>query len=106
MEQSTNKPLRVRRTQNQIEQLLQEFEKGDLKVVEFCDLHGIGKATFDKWQSRYRRKTKKNFKPGGFAKLKIHTSDPGVDSVLFAEVNGIKLYQPVAASYLKELCRL
>lgn len=104
MEQSINKTLRPRRSKNQIEQLLQEFEKGNSNVAEFCELHTISRAAFQKWQSRYRRNPATNSTPGGFAKLKIATPDLNLRSILFAEVNGIKLYQPVSASYLKELC--
>jgi hypothetical protein len=106
MEQSANKPSRLRRSQNQIEQLLEEFEKGNLDVAEFCELHAVSRTTFYKWQSRYRRKTKKNSKARGFAKLKIAAPAVNPPGLLFAEVNGIKLYQPVTASYLKELCLL
>jgi hypothetical protein len=105
MDQGANKIPRLRRSKIQIEELLKEFEKGNANVAEFCGLHSISKAAFHKWQSRYRRK-ETNPKPGGFAKLKMATPDAGVPGVLFAEVHGIKLYQPVAASYLKELCRL
>ncbi len=106
MEQITNKLPRIRRTQEQIKKLLEEFENGDKTVSEFCELYSIGKTAFYKWQSRYKRKAAKNFKPVGFAKLKIHTPNPNPAAGLFAEVHGIKIYQPVGASYLKELCVL
>jgi hypothetical protein len=106
MEQIVNKLPRVRRTQEQIKQLLEEFKNGDKKVSKFCELHRINNATFHKWQSRYKEKVQKKSKPGGFTKIKIHTPDLNLTGVLFAEVQGIKLYQPVTASYLKELaCR-
>jgi hypothetical protein len=106
MEQNAINRPRLRRSQNQIEQLLQEFEKGNFSVAEFCQLHTVSKAAFHKWQSRYRTKTKKNSKSVGFAKLKIASASINPQGLLFAEVNGIKLYQPVAASYLKELALL
>jgi hypothetical protein len=61
-------------------------------------LHNIGKATFHKWQSRYKSKTGKQAEAAGFATLQVSSS-----IALFAEVKGIKIYQPVNAAYLKEL---
>ena len=101
MEQT--KLLRSRRSRNQIELLLQKFDKGTSPVSEFCAVNNISKIVFYKWQSRYRNKTIKTVK-SGFAKLKISNQGEHFDHSLFAEVNGIKLYQAVAASYLKELC--
>ena len=106
MEQIAIKPPRQRRTHNQIKQLLLQFEKDTLTVAEFCAIHSVSKATFHKWQSRYGIKSAKSAVAGGFAKLKIASPGLNLQHSLFAEVNGIKLYQPVAASYLMELFRL
>lgn len=102
MEQTTNKPRRIRRHNYEILQLLDDFEKSQVSVKEFCLMHNIGKATFHKWQSRYKSKPDQP-KPFGFADLQITASSATVQIVLFAEVSGIKIYQPVTASYLKEL---
>lgn len=106
MDHSTNKISRLRRSHKQIEELLEGFEKGNSNIAEFCELHSISKATFHKWKSRYRTKTQKNAKGIGFARLKIPMRALDTPSGLFAEVNGIKVYQPVAATYLKELACL
>jgi hypothetical protein len=110
MEQITNKPRRRRRSQHEILNLLNEFEKAGVSVKEFCGLHSISKATFHKWQSRYKTKKEQEDKPtglptgqAGFADLHITPSTATANEVLFAEVKGIKIYQPVTASYLKEL---
>jgi hypothetical protein len=104
MEQLLHTPVRVRRSQEQIKQLLSEFEDGDNNVSKFCGLHKISNTTFYKWQSRYKKEKVKNSRPvGGFSKLKVHAPYPDLSPGLFAEVRGIKIYQPVAASYLKEL---
>ena len=100
MESNKNQPPRVRRTIRDIHDLLKEFDLGSISAVEFCKRHNISKGTFYKWQSRYKRKVENKTKGPGFADIKIIPS-PG-DS-LFAEVRGIKIYQVVAASYLKEL---
>jgi hypothetical protein len=39
----------------------------------------------------------------GFTRLQINPSLPVTNQGLFAEVGSIKIYQPVAAAYLKEL---
>jgi hypothetical protein len=100
MEQVTNKPRRMRRSQQQILNLLSEFEKSQVSVKDFCLMYNIGKATFHKWQSRYKSKPDQP-KPAGFADVQIIA--PSLKGLLFAEVSGIKIYQPVAATYLKEL---
>ena len=96
----SSKPSRLRRNIRQIHDLLKEFDKGSVSAVEFCEQHKISKATFYKWQSRYTPKAEKKTEGPGFAGIRII---PSSSSALFAEVNGIKIYQPVAASYLKEL---
>ena len=103
MEEITDRVVKPRRTIGQIRSLLEEFEKSQVSVSTFCLTHNLCKGTFHKWCSRY--KTKKQHSGSGFAALKI-TSSPGQgSSTLFAEVHGIKIYQPVTAGYLKELIR-
>ncbi len=104
MEQIISQPLRIRRKSPQIQNLLKEFEKSDVSVKQFCRTHNIGKATFYKWQSRYKIKTTKQDTCGRFASIQIIPSASHSQATLFAEVNGIKIYQPVVAAYLKELC--
>lgn len=106
MEQILSKSYRKRWNSQQIQNLLKEFEEGDFSVKQFCGSHNIGKATFYKWKSRYKIKTKKQDSPGRFASIQIIPSASHCQATLFAEVNGIKIYQPVAAAYLKELCSL
>lgn len=101
MEQIINNPRRRRRSNGEILILLNEFEKAGVSVKEFCILHGISKAAFHKWQSRYKTKRQQKYKPGGFAEL--HITPSTATEVLFAEVKGIRIYQPVTAFYLKEL---
>src|SRR5215471_11210780 len=102
MDQSIVKPTCIRRNLQHIMMLPDEFAKAGISVEEFCARHNIGKSTFHKWQSRYRNNADRQRASAGFADIHIirygeHTA------ALFAEVNGIKLYRPVAAAYLKEL---
>ena len=100
MESTKTQPPRLRRSILDIQNLLKEFDQGSVNAIEFCSRHNISKGTFYKWQSRYKRKAESKTKGPGFADISIVPSS--VD-VLFAEVKGIKIYQAVAASYLKEL---
>lgn len=91
---------RARRSSAEVRQLLELFSQSGMSAKEFCVLHSISEAGFYKWRSRYSNK------PSGgennFVMLReasaVHDS-----SVLFAEVKGIRFYQAVSASYLKEL---
>ena len=110
MEAAQLKTLRQRRSKQEVKDLLIAFEKSNSTIKEFCEVQNLSYGVFQKWRSRHgspaRRKrtlTAQEFtkteKPG-FADVRII---PSSSATLFAEVNGIKLFQPVAASYLKEL---
>lgn len=106
MEQTSIRSPRIRRSNQQILDLLCDYEKGGVSVKEFCSIHNISTGTFYKWQSRYKSKREQDSKPAaqaGFANLTIIPSAGHVNTSLFAEVNGIKIYQRVDASYLKAL---
>lgn len=103
MEQTENTSLRVRRNNKQIQELLDQFENSDGDVGVFCKIHNINLSTFHKWQSRYQRKTDMDSSPS-FITLAAPPSHSNAS--LFAEVGTIKIYQPVTASYLKELVSL
>ena len=102
MESIKNQSPRARRSIRDIHDLLKEFELGSVSAVEFCKRHNISKGTFYKWQSRYKRKEENKTNGAGFANIRII---PSSGDSLFAEVRGIKIYQVVAASYLKELLK-
>lgn len=91
---------RVRHTSQEIKTLLEEFTQANISAKEFCMLHTISEAVFYKWRSRYGGSPSAN--KTNFIALKA----PSVSlhqAALFAEVNGIRIYQAVEASYLKEL---
>jgi hypothetical protein len=55
MEQTTVvKSRTARRTRQQIEDLINEFDAGDWNVREFCRHHSIVEGTFHKWKSRVK----------------------------------------------------
>ncbi|MEO6668874.1 MAG: hypothetical protein ABIN36_05330 [Ferruginibacter sp.] len=98
MEQEQTK--RTRRTAAEIKNLLESFSQCGLDAKEFCILHHISEALFSKWRSRYGNSS--NGKENNFVLLQT-ASVLQNSSFLFAEVKGIKIYQAVTASYLKEL---
>jgi len=87
---------RFRRTAKEIRQLLELFDSSGLSAKQFCITNGISETVFYKWRGRYRTVEEKN----DFIPLQVATSS---SPVLFAEVKGIRIYQAVSASYLKEL---
>jgi len=100
MEQLIKPSLRRRRSHQQIRNLLTEFGKADLTVKEFCLLQHISPGTFHKWQARLKDKEAPQNNRPAFTEVQVSSSSSGA---LFAEVSGIRIYQPVTASYLKEL---
>ncbi|RYY69661.1 MAG: hypothetical protein EOO13_08860 [Chitinophagaceae bacterium] len=92
---------RPRRTSAEIKSILEEFKQSNLSAKEFCKVHDIGEAGFYKWKSRYG--DRESVQSGSFITFQQQSSLPAPGVKLFAEVKGIKLYQAVEASYLKEL---
>ena len=97
-----NKPIRHRRSRQQIEELLNLFANSKVTVKDFCKQQGISRANFHKWKSRYKSKPDGKEKTTGFARVDV-VDLSSISQRLFAEVNGIKIYQAVSASFLKEL---
>ena len=91
---------RSRRTSAEIKQLLEAFSHSAISAKEFCMQHDISEAGFYKWRSRYGDSPSEN--TNNFVMLKEGAAAVA-QSTLFAEVKGMRIYQPVAASYLKEL---
>lgn len=107
MDQAKTKPIRQRRSHQQIQELLDLFAKSNVNVKDFCKQQGIGPANFHKWKSRYKIGKEKTSRlpagQAGFARVDVVCSEQATVPGLFAEVNRIKIYQPVSASFLKEL---
>lgn len=86
------------RSRAEILALLEEQQQSGLKVKAFCLERSIPEGSFHNWKKRYEKKEQPE-KTEAFSPIEVTPSF----SSLFAEVNGIKLYQPVTAAYLKEL---
>ena len=100
METST-RSTRIFRSDEEILALLDDFDKSNLSVIEFCELSDISEATYYNWKNKFKKSDTTN-DASGFATLQI-AHEQVAESGLFAEVNGIRLYQAVPAAYLKEL---
>jgi hypothetical protein len=94
---------RTARGQAEIKELLEQYEQSGMDAKDFCGKYNIGQSTLQKWKSRYGKKEEAPMAQDGFIPVQISSSAVTGTEGLFAEVKGIKLYQPVAASYLKEL---
>jgi len=102
MEQTEVKPVKIRRTRQQITQLLRAYDKSEgITVKDFCRKHDISEGAFYSARKRHRPK---NAEPrtSGFIAFQPPAAKESA-SVLFAEVKGIRLYQAVPAEYLKTL---
>lgn len=101
METITGKKVRLWRSEEQVIALLEECSNINLSIKDFCVARHINTGTFHHWKKKYSSRHKKKNAPAGFASLHVKPSFGG--SGLFALVNGISIYQPVSAAYLKEL---
>ena len=99
MESSQLRTATKRRTRAQMQELKESFEKSNLAVHSFSRLHNISTAILYRWKNAYQNGGGKS---SGFARVTITPSQHGAQG-LFAEVGGIRIYQPVSASFLKEL---
>ena len=76
--------------------ILQEQAQSGQNIKSFCAAQGIAGGTFHRWKQKYGMR--EDCSPVGFAPIQV-THERG----LFAMVGSIKIYQPVSATYLKEL---
>ena len=98
---------RPRTDQAQILSLLKKFNSQDkLSVTQFCRKNNIQRTNFYAWQKRYGKKGKESDTKGFVAVEVGPAASPARLSeapVLFAEVNGIRLFHVVSPDYLKAL---
>lgn len=103
MEQPNGKAPISRRSKARILELISKYDKSQgMTVKAFCKLHQISEGAFYSVRSRYRSSDTSHQKQAGFIAIaRPAFKEPA--GILFAEVNGIKLYQAVPADYLKAL---
>ena len=102
MDQLKYKKITSRHSKTQLLEMLDEYDKTKgMTIKEFCKLHQISEGSFYSARKRHRARSSKK-QPSGF----IAITSPALkepSASLFAEVNGIRLYQAVPAEYLKAL---
>lgn len=97
MESKIQTVRRPRRSAADIQNLLAEFQISNQTVTTFCASKSIQTSSFHKWVSRAKVKQSNR---SGFAPVQVSASTA---SGLFAEVNGIRIFQQVSAEFLKLL---
>lgn len=88
------------RSKSVILDLLRAHRQSGLSIQAFCVEKNIATGNFHRWKKQYCLEAIAAPAIGGFSSLQI---EQGPTGRLFAEVKGIRLYQPVSAAYLKEL---
>lgn len=86
---------RLFRSKPAILELLKQQQQSGLSIQAFCSQQSIPSGSFHNWKKKYGTA---DVASSAFTTVQISSS-----AALFAEVNGIRLYQPVSAGYLKEL---
>jgi len=105
MEQQKDFVRHNRRSHQEIDSLIGKFSEAGMTVKQFCAEYNIKPATFNKWQTRRKKKFyAKRVKPG-FAEIRVESSLSGLFAEVFTESGGnvIRIYRQVSASFLKEL---
>ncbi len=103
MDQQQKTSVRHRRNRKQIEHLLSLQAKSNCTIKDFCNEHNLNASNFHNWKRRYKNTSGDRQSTSGFAPIQVTHSSPTALHGLFAEVGGISIYQPVSASFLKEL---
>jgi hypothetical protein len=84
-------------------ELLAEYDKTQgMTIKAFCKLHKVTEGSFYTARKRYRSAAISKQQSSRFIPIG-RTAFNESAAILFAEVNGIKLYQAVPADYLKSL---
>lgn len=103
MDQTNTKDRPSRRSKQQLLNLLAEYDKTKgMSVKDFCKLHNVTEGSFYTARKRHRGVVAAKKQSSGFIAIKRPAFDQPVAN-LFAEVKGIKFYQPVPVDYLKAL---
>lgn len=89
------------RSKTVILDLLKAHQQSGLSIQTFCVERNIATGNFHRWKKQYSQEVIAGHQSvAGFSSLQIEQAPAGV---LFADVKGIRFYQPVSAAYLKEL---
>lgn len=98
-------------TEQEIRDLLAEYSRQDQSVKMFCQARGLPEWRFYSWKKKYGSTQQAEDHPSGFVALQVRKTQDTVvmrPGELFAEVQSvqgicIRIFQPVAPSYIREL---
>jgi hypothetical protein len=98
-------------TEQDIRNLLAEYSRQDQSVKMFCQAKGLPEWRFYSWKKKYGSEQRSEGHPSGFVALQVRKMQDTVApraGELFAEVESaqgtcIRIFQPVAPSYLQAL---
>jgi hypothetical protein len=97
-------------TEQDIRDLLAEYSTQHQSVKMFCQAKGLPEWRFYSWKKKYGSAQQAEGHPSGFIALQVRKMQDTVATAgeLFAEVQSaqgtcIRIFQPVAASYLQSL---
>ncbi len=103
MEQADLNQPKSRRTKQQLLHLLAKYDKTTgMSIKDFCKLHQVTEGSFYTARKRHGVVAAAKKHSSGFIAIKRPAFDQPA-AALFAEVKGIKFYQPVPVDYLKAL---
>ena len=98
-------------SEQDIRELLAEYSRQDQSVKIFCQAKGLPEWRFYSWKKKYGSAQQAEERPSGFVALQVRKTQDSVamrPGELFAEVQSaqgtcIRIFQPVAPSYLQAL---
>ena len=88
-------------TQQQMFNLIQQWEKSDLSQKAFCKQSDLPYHVFHYWYKRYR--LKENKKPSSFIKLKISPVIASQVEIIMPDGKRLLFHQPISSGYLKAI---
>ena len=98
-----NKKPKVKKEDYMFSLIAEQVNSGH-SIKSFCSQHGISTSTWFYWQKKYQQRNLESPNDkGSFTVLQIAPEMNPVESNLFAEYKGMKIYHPVPAYFLKEL---
>ena len=101
---NVNPRQRVHRSEEEINTIIEEYEKSGYSQREFCEISEINESTFSHWLKKYRSKEEDDQEePAGFARIEVTPVFGHTKPSLFAEIGNIKIYKELPVEYLKAL---
>jgi transposase-like protein len=100
---------RIKRTEKEKLDLIEQWEQSGLSIKGFCDQHAFSDSLFHGWLNKYRRqkkvKAENTFVPVQItAPSTLREDNPSLFAEVFlASGSCIRIYQPVSVDFLRTL---